>query len=159
VRSFVLALAVSLVSVGCVDTSPNRVKLTASVDSVSLVVKPSSLVTDLSGSFQLGLVVGDLASSNDVIQEAPTFQVVSADGAGIGIDALTSGTTFPLTLSSGENTTLTFTLTDQNSLTSDEHTRLCAGPVKVVASFRDSLGGNTATSVSSSAISVGGCSP
>jgi len=158
--TLVLAAAGCLACLACVDTSPDRVKLTATVGAVDLSVTKGPLVTSLSGTLSFGLSVGDLASGDDVMAAAPTFQLTSAgEQAGPGIDALPASGTFPLTLASGETRAVVFSLTDQNTLDAAELSSLCAGPVRVVASFRDSLSGDRATSVQSEPVTVKGCSP
>jgi len=149
-------IAAALLTAACVDTSVDRVKLTTTIDHVSLSVAQGTLVSTLSGGFDWVLDVGDLASGDDVIAAAPSFQLAGGTGAAVVLDAVPS-TSFPLTLKSGESLTVHFTLNDQKSLAAADVTSVCAGPVQVVASFRDTLGGDRATSVDSDATTVAGC--
>jgi hypothetical protein len=153
----VIPCVLALLFAGCVDTSPNRVKLTAGVDKVDLSIKTGALVTDLSGSFSLELAVGDLASSSEVIDAQPTFQLVPENQAGIGLDALPPASTFPLTLSSGATESILFTLTTQNTLTAAEVSQVCGATVRVVGTFHDSVDGDRAVSVQSDPVTISGC--
>jgi hypothetical protein len=156
----ILVVFAGALAVACVDTSPNRVKLTTGIDKATLSVTKGPLVTVLAGSFDFELSVGDLASGSEVVSEAPSFQLVGAgEQAGLGIDALPPAGTFPLTLEAGAKQTVVFTLTDQNTLAAADAAAVCAGPVRIVASYRDSLSGNRATSIESGPTTVSGCSP
>jgi hypothetical protein len=153
------AIGLVLAIAGCVDTSPTRVELTAAVERVSLSVQQGSLVASLQGTFDLALAVGDLAPGDATIADPPTFQLVAAsDRAKLAVlDALPEGAAFPVTLKSGQNLTLHFSLTAQNTLAAADQPKICAGPVVVVASYRDSLSGGRATSVDGPPARITGC--
>jgi hypothetical protein len=129
-----------VLSAGCVDTSPDRVKLTAEVRDVSLTLEEGALVTALTGSFGLELSVGDYAGEA-VTVEAPTVDLVTADDRTslLRVDALPVGVEFPLTIAEDASRTVTFELTDENTVDADQTSRLCAGPVRVSVTYRDSL--------------------
>jgi hypothetical protein len=142
-----------------VDTSPSRVELTASVEHVALSLSQGSLVTSLSGTFELALAAGDLAAADATIADPPTFQLVAAgDRTKLAVlDALPEAATFPVILKAGQNVTLHFVLTGRNTLPATDQPKICAGPVVVVASFRDPLSADRATTVDGAPTRVGGC--
>jgi hypothetical protein len=157
---FAFTLLTGAFVAGCVNTSPDRVKSTTHIEQAQLSVTKGPLVTSIGGSFDFVIAIGDLASSDDVIGDAPTFQLVGAgEQAGPGLDALPPSGTFPLTLRSGAQKSITFALTDQNTITAAETSVVCAGPVRIVATYRDSLGGDRAISTESDPTTVAGCSP
>ena len=158
-RSSPLAALLAIPALGaCVDTSPDRVKLVAEVWNVRLAVQAGALVTSLSGTFDLVLQVGDLAS-DATIADPPSNQLVVAEDQSslLTLDALPSSVSFPLTLSSGEKRTLAFTLTDANTLGAADITRLCAGPSQIAVTFTDSLKGGKPTLAESAAVTPSGC--
>jgi len=144
---------------GCVNTSPDRVKLSASVENAVLAVTTGSLVTTLSGTFDVELDVGDLASGDATVDAPPSFQlVVEKDQSTIRVlDATLVADAFPLTVRSGEHRTLHFSLTGANTLETGDVTRACTGPVQVAASLQDSLTADRPTAFESSGVTLSGC--
>jgi hypothetical protein len=160
VRSLAILLAPAVWLSACVDTSPDRVKLTAAVKNVAFTVTQGSLVTTLGGTFDVELDVGDLASDSATVTNAPSFQLVLAkDQKTLKLlDALPSGEGFPLTVKSGEHRTLSFSLTDRNTLDSTcDVACVCAGPVQVVGSLRDSLTADRPLAFTSDLATLSGC--
>jgi hypothetical protein len=158
-KPLVVALAVcALAAAGCVNKSPDRVKLVAHVNAVSLAVAKSSLVTTLSGTFDVELDVGDLASSEATITDPPSFELVQlSDQSSVRkLDAIPDDS-FPITVHTGEHRVLHFTLSDGNTLAADEVSKACAGPVQIAASLQDSLTGDRPTAFESDAVTVSGC--
>jgi hypothetical protein len=149
----------SLALNGCVNTSPNRVKLTASVEDASLSVAQGSLVTSLSGTFQVTLSLGDLASQNSVVSAPPTFTLVTEkDHTSLAnLDAVLAGNAFPVTLKPGDDVALSFSLSDTNTLAASDITAVCAGPVAVAATLEDSANGDAPISVESPGTTVSSC--
>ncbi|HVU04201.1 MAG TPA: hypothetical protein VHE30_20730 [Polyangiaceae bacterium] len=158
-RTAALALVVAPFLVACPNTSPDRVRLVASVDSVSLAVASGTLVNTLSGTFEVVIDVGDLASSDATITDPPSFELVAASDQGSirKLDATPSGQAFPITVKSGQHVVISFTLTDQNTLDAATLGKACAGPVQITASLQDSLTADRPTAFESAAVSVTGC--
>jgi len=159
VRKSAFAVALAMLVTGCPNTSPNRVKLTASVNAVSLSVAQSSLVTTLSGTFDVELDVGDLSSADATITDPPSFELVSAAAQSSlrKLDAVPVGDTFPITVTTGEHRLIHFSLSDGNTLAAADVTKVCAGPVEIAASLNDSLTGDRPTAFESPAATVTGC--
>jgi len=128
----------------CVDTSPDRVKLTASVSDVSLTVARSSLVTSLAGSFALHLNLGDLADQTATMTDPPTFQLVTASNRSevAALDAILQGATLPVTVKPGNSVVLSYKLNDQASLPQATLDSACAADVAVAGTLRDSSNGD-----------------
>ena len=158
-RALVVAAIGAVATTGCVDTSPDRVKLTATIQNVALSVTQGSLVTTLGGTFDVELDVGDLASADATIQDPPSFQLVQATGQQdlATLDAVASGGGFPLTVKSGEKQTVTFTLSDRNTLAAADVTSVCAGTVEIAGSLTDSLTADRPLAFESSPATLGGC--
>jgi hypothetical protein len=160
VRSFAILLVPVVWLSACINTSPDRVKLTASVKNVALSVTPGSLVATLSGTFDVELDVGDLASDSATITDPPSFQLVLVkDQKTLKVlDAVPSGGGFPITVKSGERRTLSFTLSDRNTLDSAcDLACACAGPVQVAGSLTDSLTADRPLAFESGAATLSGC--
>jgi hypothetical protein len=151
-------VSVALLLIGCVDTSPDRVKLTASVTDVGLTVAQSSLVTTLGGSFVLHVDLGDLAQGDTTIQDPPTFQLVTAQNRSelVVLDALVQDSSFPLKVSPGNKLALSYKLNDQQSLPSDGITSICVGDVQIAGTLRDTASGEP-TAFESPAVKASGC--
>jgi hypothetical protein len=156
-----LSMASAFAVSGCVDTSADRVRLSASVKNVALSVTAGSLVTTLSGTFDVELDVGDLASGAATIKDPPSFQLVVAKTQKTlrVLDAVPSGGGFPLTVKSGEHRTVSFSVGDKNTLAAGDITDACAGPVQVAASLTDSLTADRPTAFESAPTTLSGCPP
>ena len=154
-----VAFASSATLSACVDTSPDRVRLSASVKNVALSVTAGSLVTTLAGTFDVDLSVGDLASGDATIKDPPSFQLVVAKTQKTlrVLDAVPSGGGFPLTVKSGEHLTVSFTVGDTNTLEASDLTALCAAPVQIAASLTDTLTADRPTAFESAAVTLSGC--
>lgn len=154
-----LVLAFALGSTACVDTSPDRVKLTAEVTGATLTVAAGSLVTALSGGFALDLALGDLASHDSAVATAPSIDLVAAStNATLRVlDATPSGDGFPLTLKPGDHPSLAFTLSDQNTLSMSDEAAACAGPVRISVDVVDAANGDEPTLATSGDVSISGC--
>jgi hypothetical protein len=160
VRSVTFLLTSALCVSACVNTSPDRVKLTATVRNVALTVTQGSLVTSLGGTFDVELDVGDLASDSATITDPPSFQLVLVkDQKTLKLlDAVPSGGGFPLTVKSGEHRTLSFSLSDQNTLDATcDIACVCAGPAQIAASLRDTLTADRPLAFASSPTTLAGC--
>lgn len=159
-RTFAILLATALELSGCINTSPDRVKLTALVNNVTLSVTQGSLVATLGGSFDVEFDVGDLASDSATITDPPSFQLVLVkDQKTLKLlDAVPAAGGFPITVKSGEHRTLSFTLSDRNTLDSTcDLACVCAGPVQITASLRDSLTADRPLSFESGSTTLSGC--
>ena len=152
-------VAVSSILVGCVDTSPDRVKLTASVTDVTLTVSQSSLATSLGGSFTLRLNLGDLAQESATVTDAPTFQLVTVKDRSTvsGLDALVQSATFPVTVTPGNSVALSYKLNDQQSLPQAALSTMCSEAVQITATLKDSSNGDQPLTVDSPSIAPTGC--
>jgi hypothetical protein len=160
VHGLAILLAPVICLSACVNTSPDRVKLTASVMNVALSVTQGSLVATLSGTFDVELDVGDLASGSATITDPPSFQLVLVkDQKTLKLlDALPSGGGFPLTVKTGEHRTLSFTLSDRNTLDGTcDLACVCAGPVEIVGSLRDTLTADRPMAFESGSATLSGC--
>lgn len=153
-RGFIVSL-VLLATSSCVDTSPDRVKLTAEVRDVELTVEEGLLAGAVTGRFALALSVGDLAGEA-VTVEAPTPDLVTADERESlrRIDAL-STPEFPLTVGADETVVVAFELTDGNTFAPDEADAFCA-PLRISLTYRDSLADRPSL-VESSPVTPDGC--
>ena len=159
-RSLAILFASAVCVSSCVDTSPDRVKLTVAVKNVAVSVTQGSLVATLSGTFDVEFDVGDLAAGSSTITDPPSFQLVLVkDQKTLKLlDAVPSGGGFPITVSSGEHRTLSFTLSDRNTLDGTcDLACVCAGPVEVVGSLRDSLTLDRPLSFASGSATLSGC--
>lgn len=158
-RPSIFVLAFTLGATACVDTSPDRVKLTAEVTGATLTVAAGSLVTALSGGFALDLALGDHAPHESTVATAPSIDLVTAGtNATLRVlDATPSGDGFPLTLKPGDHPSLAFTLSDQNTLSSTDETAACAGPVRISVTVVDAANGDEPTLATSGDVSISGC--
>lgn len=152
------AVLLALIALGCVDTSADRVELNARVDKVALAVSKTTLVTVLTGQFDLVVDLGDLASGDRVIERAPSLRLVKeADQSLVrNIDALPDGATFPITISPGQTRTLNMVLTDQNTLSAEQFDSVCSAPLVVAGSVNDSETGHSVP-FSSRSFTPSGC--
>jgi len=157
-KEIVKAFVASILLAGCVDTSPDRVKLVASVTDVTLSVAQSSLVTSLTGSFSLHVDRGYLTQGDTTIQDPPTFQLVTAENRSelVVLDALAQGMPYPVKLSPGAHFVASYVLNDQQSLPSDGITRICAGNVEIAGTLRDTASGEP-TAFDSAPVKASGC--
>jgi hypothetical protein len=153
------ASLVPLLLCACVDTSPDRVKLVASIADVQLTVAQSSLATSLSGSFAVRLELGDLAQQEATVSEAPTFQLVTVTNRStlVVLDALVQGTTFPVKVTPGSTVVLSYELNDQKTLATGDLDRICAGEVQVAGTLRDTSNGDRPLSFDSLGVKPSGC--
>jgi hypothetical protein len=107
-----------------------------------IAVEDTGLVTVLTGSFDLELTLGDLASEDSTADESPSLFLVVADNQATvrALDALPEGESFPLTVSPGETRVLTMVLSDQNVLLGEGLDAVCGrGNLQVVGSLDESL--------------------
>jgi hypothetical protein len=143
----------------CVDTSPDRVKLVAGISNVQLAVAQSSLATSLGGTFDVRLELGDLAQQEATVSDPPTFQLVTATDRStlVILDALVQGTTFPVKVAPGADATLSYSLNDQRTLAAGDIDKICAGPVEVAGTLRDTSNGDRPLSFDSDAVTASGC--
>lgn len=152
------AAAVLGLTPGCfkVDTNgTDSLPVTARVKNPAVSVQASSLVTSVSGSFDLTISVGKSSDESAVFADPPSFELVTAQG-GMGIiplDAELDEDPFPLTIAPGKSTTLSYTLSKRNTVSSEQLATLCSGPVAIVAVLSDPNG----TTAESSATSTTGC--
>lgn len=157
--SATLLLLCTAAATACVDTSPDRVKLTAEITDVSFTVAQSSLVTSLSGSFALHLNLGDLAQESATVSNSPTFQLVTAQNRSTvtALDAVVQGATLPVTVAPGGSTVLSYKLNDQASIAQDAITTICSGNVLVTGTLKDSSNGDQPLTVDSAPTKPAGC--
>lgn len=147
-----------VLSSGCVEAEPDRIRLAASIDAPELALEETALVSSLSGSFVLELELGDLASDPTTMSDAPRFDLISkADNSLVRVLDVVSAQDFPLSVDVGESVQIAFELTDDNTLVGSEVDALCAGPVLIGAVIRDSLSGSQPNSVRSASFTPDGC--
>jgi hypothetical protein len=138
-----LLLAMPLLLLAC--SAKDAVSLSVRISQSSLTVKNSVFTTggsasgSLSGTFQVALTVGPEASGSSTVTEQ-SFTLQTQSGASL-VDVLMvdSDTQFPLVVGKGETKTVTFTIAPS----SIDHDAACAGQVKIIGSFGDSLNGAT----------------
>jgi hypothetical protein len=124
----VLTVAVA----GCVDTSVERVKLTAQVQSASIAVESNALVSQLSGDFVLSLERGDLSESSATVEEAPALTLLDGTGAQLAsLDAVPAPAA-PWTVLPDETEEITFTLSDENVLEQSARDAVCEAGTVVI---------------------------
>jgi hypothetical protein len=107
-----------------------------------IAVEDTALVTVITGSFDLELTLGDLASEDSTADQPPSLSLVVADNQALVrvLDAVPEGESFPLTVSPGETRVLTLVLTDQNVLPGEGIDAVCGrGNLQVVGSLDESL--------------------
>jgi hypothetical protein len=151
------SLAVLLCLPGCFKVDSSDLQITTHVKNPVIGMKASSLVTTVTGSFDFTVTIGDLSKEKAVFSDAPSFELVTESGASITpLDAVAEDDPFPLTLTPGKAATVSFTLSDKNTLSSEQVATLCSGPVAVVATLADSSGGRP-TQAESTAVQPGGC--
>jgi hypothetical protein len=144
---------------GCIKPTADAssLQVTAHLKNPMIAVQASSLVTSLSGSFDLTVSLGRSSTEDATFSDPPSFELVSAQsGASIApLDAVLDEDPFPITLSPGKSTTLSFTLSNRNSVTSEELATLCSGPVVIVGVLQDST--SDGTMAESSPTAPSGC--
>jgi hypothetical protein len=120
---------------GCVDTSPDRVKLVATIENPDLSIEEATLITILAGDFDLVLTLGDLASESRTVERPPSISLVRAEDRSFvrNIDAVPAGDGFPVTIAAGEAKTLSLTLTEENMLPAGEFETVCGAGELVLA--------------------------
>jgi hypothetical protein len=139
------------------DADAAQVQVTAHVKDPVIAVQPSSLVNSITGSFDLTVSVGHSATEDAVFSDPPSFELVTQDGASITpLDAVLDEDPFPLTLSPGKGSTLSFTLSKRNTVSSEQLATLCSGPVVIVGVLLESSS-NRQTVAESSPTAPGGC--
>jgi hypothetical protein len=133
-----LALVVGAVG-GCIDTDA-AVFVEVAIGAPSLSVQQSSLVTALSGSFEVLLHLGPRASGPSQVKLV-SFAVT--DSSGNDVVAPLAGEAsppFPVSVDVDSDVTVAVAVNGQE-LAADAVTDLCAGPVTIVATLDDSLRG------------------
>ena len=146
---------------GCIKVNADEAggaQATARVKNPAIAVQPSTLANTLSGSFDLTISVDKSSTEDAVFSDPPSFDLISAQGGSAitPLDAVADADPFPLTLGPGKSTTLSFTLSNRNTVSSEDLAKLCSGPVVIVAVLTASSGGNP-TTAESSATSASGC--
>jgi hypothetical protein len=127
-------VGLALLLPACVDTSPDRVKLTGSIDAASVSVSQALLATGLSGSFSLTLERGDLSESAATIDVAPVVSLLvdGTDAQVATLDALPDPS-LPWSVAPDQSLAVTFTLTDQNVLDQPAADAVCSGSALIVS--------------------------
>lgn len=147
-----------LFAAGCVDTSTDRVKLTAEVGSASASIEQALLVTQLGGGFELTLARGDFAEGDSTIEAPPAVVVVAAETGAelLPVDAV-ADPPLPWVIEPDSELSIRFTLSDENVLSDGERDAICAGEVAYVGSLRDADDRDAPLGFESRAMTVGGC--
>ena len=137
-----------LLLAGCGDKA--AVSLTATIESPVLSVQNGALGSSLDGSFNLHLVLGKEASGSHSI----ALGSFSVHGSGstvidpVPVDA--SPTTFPITISPGDDKTIPIKLSFADVLSQAQHDGLCPGPAQILGSV---LEDGKANGISSGSVS------
>ncbi len=136
---------------GC--SAKDAVSLSVRISQSAITVRQGAFGGSLSGSFQVQLTVGPEASGPSTVMPQ-SFSLNTESGMAL-VDALKveSDATFPLSVGKGETKSVKFTI-EPSAI---DHDAACAGPLKVLGSFSDSLKGGTEP-VQSDPI-VPGCDP
>jgi hypothetical protein len=156
-RRLGVALSVALILSGC--GSKSIVSLSASIQNADLAVAQVALGTTLSGSFVLSLALGNRASGSTQVSLESFSLLSSADKSTLiaPLKVTPQGATFPLTVGVGQTKNVTFQLDTSDTLQSSEKAALCAGPVLIVGTVTDTLGGGKSIDLSSSPVTISGC--
>jgi hypothetical protein len=159
--SWIQALVICALTSGCIKVDAadkGSLDVTAHVKNPVIGVQASSLANALTGSFDMTISVGRSSTSGADFSDPPSFALVAAQqGTSITpLDAVVEDDPFPLSLEPGKSTTLSFTLSRRNAVTSEQLATLCGGPVEVVAVLQDASGDH-GTSAVSSPTSATGC--
>jgi hypothetical protein len=135
-----------LLLLGC--SAKDAVSLSVRISQSALTVNSGTFSGSLSGTFQVVLTVGPEASGSSTVTEQ-TCALQTQSGTSL-VDVLTvsSDATFPLVVGKGETKTVTFTIAPS----SIDHDAACAGQLKILGSFGDSLNGGVNESVQSDPI-------
>jgi hypothetical protein len=140
IATLTLALATSSLA-GCGDKS--QVMLTAGLGSPELTVTSNSLVTDVMGSFDLELALGDRASDPTTVQIGPFS--LQRDGS-VLLDPLELATdpAFPIDVGVGRSKHVDVTVTNPDGDAALVDT-LCSAELQIVGTLTDSLGDGSLT--------------
>jgi hypothetical protein len=136
-RRSLLLWAMPLLFLGC--SAKDAVSLSVDISQSALTVSNGTFGGSLSGTFQVALTVGPEASGSSTVTEQ-SFALQTESGTSL-VDVLmvNSDTAFPLVVGKGETKTVTFTIPPS----SIDHDAACAGQLKILGSFGDSLNGAT----------------
>lgn len=139
--------------------SKDIVSLSAHIQSADLKVAQVALGTVLSGGFDLSLELGSMASGPTKVSLESFSLLSAADKSSLVAPLKVSpqSATFPLSVGVGQTKTVHFILDDSGTLPDSEKAKLCAGPVLVVGTITDTLGGGKSIDLSSSSVSISGC--
>jgi hypothetical protein len=154
------AFAIALGAFSC--GSKGAVSITALIQNpVMAVSAPSALASQLDGSFNLHLDLGQVASSGtDMTIGQGNFSLVDpANQLTLVLLKFTTAPAGPYHLDPGGKLDIAFTIADKPGtpgqlVTKDEATSICAarGAVQIAGSFTDSVNGSTAVNSASFAV-------
>ena len=148
-------LVAAVATWGC--GSKDAVTLGAKVRNVQISVEQKTLGTQLGGGFELFLEVGAEASGGSTVTLETFGLVRGGDTLDSPLQATPQGVTFPLTVGKGQSKTVSFVIDSASLLDPATKDAICAGPVRVSGSIKDTLSGGERTPLSSSDVTPSGC--
>lgn len=134
----VALFAAPLLLTGCPEE--DTASLEASVESPSLALEASALVTDASGGLTLELHLGSYASSATDVSLG-SFTLTRAGDELFGPVPLAASHDFPVNVGVGKSVSVKLELEAGTTTTAEEAEALCDGPISFVGSVSDTLGG------------------
>jgi hypothetical protein len=153
----VLAALIALSALGC--GSKGAVSLGANVQNPELLIEQLTLGPHLSGGFELRLELGSEATGNTSVSLESFALVRASDQSALvaPLPAAPQGVEFPLDVPKGQTKLVSFVLDDQLVIDSAQRDSICAEPVEIVGSVRDSLSGGESTPLRSISFTISGC--
>lgn len=155
-RAPIALLASSLTLVGCGQSLDEAVFVQAAIGQPTLVLTQSTLVTQLSGSFDMSLHLGPNADAASTVSLEAASIKDEDETRDIVPLYVTSSVPLPVTLEPDTTVSLTFTIdATQPPLEDPEVVDLCAAAVRVSTIIRDSRQGSAAPLVTSPVVPSG----
>jgi hypothetical protein len=129
----------------CVDEE--GVLLSAKLESPAVTVNASSLVTEVTGDFEIHLLLGDRASDSTTV-ELGTFSLQRNGDVLLNPLEIATSPEFPVTVGVGGSKDVHVTI-DHPEAEAELGDELCGGPLEIVGTLTDSLGDDRPVTLSS----------